>query len=527
MMRMFTLRTRILLAAVGLLLVTGVAMLAYINTTLKSNLATELQKRGVTFANNFAKMAANPNLTENFIALQLTAIEFKNSEPDVEYLFIADKHGNVTVHTFGNGFPSALAGINPLRGNETQRVKLFRTKQGAIYDIAVPVLKGELGTAHVGLCADTLLESVRRITWRATWLVVGLILLTSCGAVLLAASLTRPINDLIRGVDAIGRGALHHRLETRGNDEISHLERAFNRMAQNLEATTVSRDYVGKLNRRLEEIVAERTEQLSWANAELTREVEERRLAEEEVRRLNATLEQRILQRTQELEASNRELEAFCYSVSHDLRAPLRHINAYSHILSEEFGNRLDNDGNFYLHRLETASRQMGLLIDDLLQLSRVGRMEMRQHEVNLSALAMEVCTMIREAHPERDVEVLIEPGMKGHGDRSLLRLVLQNLLENAWKYTARRERAVIEFGSTNDAGNTVYFIRDNGIGFDMTHADKLFGVFQRLVGASEFPGTGIGLATVRRIIERHDGRVWAEGKIDNGATFFFSIRAQ
>jgi signal transduction histidine kinase len=522
--RFFTLRTRFLLAALTLLLVIAGIMLVYIHTSLQTSLSQEMQKRGVAIANSFARMATNPSLTENLIQLQLLAVEFKNGEEDIEYVFTVDRHGSVVAHTFRGGFPAQLAAVNPLRNGESHRIRLISTEHGDIYDIAVPMLKGELGTIHVGLSGDRLIQSVRTITMRATWLVVGLFLLVCCGAIMMASSLTSPIMELVEGVDAIGKGDLRHRIEKQGSDEIGHLASAFNRMAESLEATTVSRDYVEQLNRELEVTVAERTAQLSKANAELTREVAERRRAEENVRQLNASLEERISERTLELEVSNRDLEAFCYSVSHDLRAPLRHINAYSSMIEEDYGRLLDKDGKGYLRRLAGASRQMGQLIDDLLQLSRLGRADMRQEKVDLSGLALGVLKQLQEASPERTVSVRVERMMEVMGDEVLIRTVLQNLLENAWKYTSRQEQAVIEFGRTDDNGETVYYVRDNGIGFDMAYANKLFGVFQRLVSDSEFAGTGIGLATVHRIIERHGGRVWAEGTPDQGAIFYFTL---
>ncbi len=524
MARFFTLRTRFLLAAISLLLVTASFMLVYIHTSLQTSLSNELQMRGVAIAKSFAKMATNPSLTENLIQLQLLALEFKNSEEDIEYVFIADRHGTVVAHTFEGGFPPQLAGVNPLMGNESHPIKLIRTDRGDVYDIAVPMLKGEAGTAHVGLSGDRISQSVETITMRASWLVVGLVLLVCCGAIMLASSLTRPIQLLIEGVDAIGKGDLRYRIAEQGCDEIGHLAAAFNRMAESLETTTVSRDYVEELNRGLGKTVAERTAQLSKANAELTTEVAERRRAEENVRLLNASLEERIRERTLELEVSNRDLEAFCYSVSHDLRAPLRHVNAYSGILAEDYGELLDKEGKHYLQRLVKASHQMGQLIDELLQLSRLGRTEMREEKVDLSALAQGIFKQLQEASPERRVAVQIEPNMEVVGDEVLIGTVLQNLLENAWKYTGRQEQAVIEFGRSEDDGETIYFVRDNGIGFDMTYANKLFGVFQRLVTDNEFNGTGIGLATVKRIIERYGGRVWAEAQPEQGATFYFTL---
>jgi len=242
-------------------------------------------------------------------------------------------------------------------------------------------------------------------------------------------------------------------------------------------------------------------------------------------RRMKADLEQRVIERTIELQAVNRELEAFSYSVSHDLRAPLRAIDGFSQAVLEDYADRLDDQGKDYLNRVRAATQRMGHLIDDMLTLSRVTRVEMQRGTVDLSALAADVFAELQKSEPERKVDWRIEPGLIAQGDAQLLRVALVNLLGNAWKFTGKTANAKIEFGAMRDAdGATDFFVRDNGAGFDMTYAGKLFGAFQRLHLTSEFPGTGIGLATVQRIIHRHGGRVWAEGAVGKGATFYFSL---
>ena len=250
----------------------------------------------------------------------------------------------------------------------------------------------------------------------------------------------------------------------------------------------------------------------------------QRKRAEEALRQLNAELEQRVAQRTEELALANTELEAFAYSVSHDLRAPLRTIDGFGQALLEDCGSQLNSDGHDYLRRIRTATRRMATLIDDLLRLSRVMRSEMRRQRVDLSRLAHEVVLELRKASPDRSVAVSISEGLVVTGDERLLRLVLENLLTNAWKFTGRTAEPRVSFTAELVNGEQVFVVRDNGAGFDMTYVDKLFQPFQRLHSGEEFEGTGVGLATVKRIVNRHGGRVWAFGTPGVGATFCFTV---
>ncbi|MDH4179854.1 MAG: ATP-binding protein, partial [Armatimonadota bacterium] len=232
-------------------------------------------------------------------------------------------------------------------------------------------------------------------------------------------------------------------------------------------------------------------------------------------------LMQQMAQRARDLEAVNKELEAFCWSVSHDLRAPLRGIEGFSRALLEDYADRLDEEGRDYLQRVCAATLRMARLIDDLLNLSRVTRSEIRRTAVDLTDLAEGIATELRKSQPDRQVEFSITPGLTVNADASLLRVAMENLLGNAWKFTGKQSHARIEVGVTEAQGERRYYVRDNGAGFDMAYAGKLFGAFQRLHGPTEFEGTGIGLATVQRIVHRHGGRVGAEGAVGEGAIFY------
>jgi signal transduction histidine kinase len=258
----------------------------------------------------------------------------------------------------------------------------------------------------------------------------------------------------------------------------------------------------------------ETNSQLEQRVDQITRDITERK-----------RLEEGMTVRTAQLEIANKELEAFCYSVSHDLRAPLRAIDGFSQAVLEDCGDQLNGKGKEHLQRVRAASTRMGTLIDDLLNLSRISRAEMRFEAVNISQLADEIARELRAENPERKAEFVIAQDLRAKCDPHLVQVALQNLIGNSWKFASKKELTRIEIGYKNSNGSSSFFVTDNGAGFDPAHADRLFGAFQRLHSVSEFPGTGIGLATVQRIINRHGGKIWAKAEVDRGATFYFTLQ--
>jgi len=320
------------------------------------------------------------------------------------------------------------------------------------------------------------------------------------------ATVTRPILAITRLAQQVTEKRDYSPRATKStDDEIGYLVDSFNRM----------------LNE-----IGERASAQEASNQALAREVADRKNAEEEVLRLNRELEARVQERTNKLQQANEELEAFAYSVSHDLRAPLRAIDGFSQVLSNEYAPKADDKMRHYLQRIHNGTARMSQLIEDLLNLSRISRLEMSSRTVDLSALARQVVEDLQQREPERTVAVSIWDDISVEADPRLLRIVLENLLGNAWKFTGKTGNARIEVGMLQEGEKRTLFVRDNGAGFDMAYADKLFGAFQRLHGMHEFPGTGIGLATVQRIVQRHGGRIWCQAAPGKGATFFFTLHA-
>jgi len=306
-------------------------------------------------------------------------------------------------------------------------------------------------------------------------------------------------------------------------ERTSELEDALGQLQLELSERKRAEEDVCRLNRVLELRVAERTAELAVANDELRREFQKLTDERKEISLLNEDL----VQQKKTLEIVSRELESFNYAVSHDLRAPLRHLVGFSGALLEDYGDKLDGTAQGYLDCIAKAGRKMESLIDALLNLSRVTRQELNLASVDMSRQVRECVASLQSSAPERRAVFTIADRLLVRADATLLRAAIGNLMENAWKYTGKKEAATIEFGQKQEGGSAVYYVRDNGAGFDMRYADRLFGAFQRLHKESEFEGTGMGLATVQRIIHRHGGRIWADATVDGGATFFFTLSDQ
>ncbi len=371
--------------------------------------------------------------------------------------------------------------------------------------IADARLYTEASDALQGLYSSDIVQRVRIHDWYSIYSWTALLLVIWLGGLGLVISKFRRVAEELE----------HRVLERTGDLRDANLE-----LERQIGERRLVEEALRQAHLDLEQRVHDRTAKLAQSNTELMREISERRRVEEDMCKLNMDL----LQRTTQLESSNKELEAFSYSVSHDLRAPLRGIDGFSQAVLDDYGDKLDDTGKQYLQRVREASQRMAKLIDAMLNLARLIRAELIFESVDLSAIGRSVVSNLSKADPERQVEIVVADNLRTNADPDLTRVVLENLLGNAWKFSSHEEFARIELGMTYHYSQPVFFVRDNGVGFDMTYAEKLFGAFQRLHAMSEFQGIGIGLATVHRIIQRHGGRIWADATVGKGATFFFTL---
>jgi signal transduction histidine kinase len=349
------------------------------------------------------------------------------------------------------------------------------------------------------------LETVMGMNWQETYGLMGMLVFLWMGGF---------------GLVVLKLGRVASELEEQVRERTGALQDANKHLELEIHERLLAEETLRQAKDTLEKRVQERTGKLAASNVELIREVAERKRAEDDIRKLNSQL----VQRSAQLEASNKELEAFSYSVSHDLRAPLRGIDGFSQAVLEDYDEKLDESGRSYLRRVRASSQRMSQLIDAMLNLARLTRAEIHTQTFDMSAVVRAVLDDFQKMEPDRQVECLVANNVFATADPQLLRAVLENLLGNAWKFTRQQAHPRIEFGHEQYKGQSAYFVTDNGAGFDMTYVHKLFGAFQRLHAYTEYPGVGVGLATVHRIIQRHGGQIWAEGAVGKGATFHFTL---
>jgi signal transduction histidine kinase len=472
--------TAILLLVSGLvLLLTSIAFVTYQVATIRETTRIHLSTRARILAANATGALAFAN--EADARELLSALRF---DPRMAAAALYDGSGRLFAK-YPADLPDAELPAAPEPDGDRFRKGQFVTFVPVAEDV-----NQRLGTLFIASDTKAVSDTLR-LSGLIALVVLGIAMLLAYGlAAALQGRITTPILALAQTASAVStRQDYSVRAPKLGEDELGALTDAFNHMLGRIEAQ----------NETLEAAVRERTRELEQRNEALRR---------------NAA----------ELAASNSELDAFAYSVSHDLRAPLRSIDGFSQVLLEDYAPRLDDAARDALNRVRAASQRMATLIDDLLKLSRITRADFRSERVDLSGMARDIAAEIQRAAPERTVQFAITPGLAAEGDSRLLRVVLDNLLRNAWKYTGKQPAARVDFTALSQNGDHVFVVKDNGAGFDMQYADKLFGVFQRLHSATEFEGTGVGLATVRRIITRHGGKIWAEGAVGEGAAFYFTL---
>jgi len=360
------------------------------------------------------------------------------------------------------------------------------------------------GIVEINYPLETL-EKITGMDWQESYGMMGILVLLWLGGFGLVVLKLRRVSE---------------ELENRVRHRTADLNEANRHLEMEIHERKLAEETIRQARDNLEKRVQERTGKLAASNAELIREVAERKRAEDDIRNLNSQL----VQRSAQLEASNKELEAFSYSVSHDLRAPLRGIDGFSQAVLEDYDEKLDESGRSYLQRVRAASQRMSQLIDAMLNLARLTRAEIHTKTFDMSDIVNGILEDLQKIEPKREVECVVANNLFATADPQLIRAVLENLLGNAWKFTRQQPNPRIEFGHGQYKGQAAYFVKDNGAGFDMTYAHKLFGTFQRLHAYTEFPGVGVGLATVHRIIQRHGGQIWAEGVVDEGAIFHFTL---
>lgn len=406
-------------------------------------------------------------ITEEYAELQ-PYITHLIANSEATRLYLADSDRTIVASSLTTDLGQTLTDLNN-REQHQWKIREINNASGLLGILAIEFSDRKLTSAYT---------EARDLG--VTIALLGMIIIASVG-ILVGFLLTRRLEIITQTAKRLSKGDFSARTQIQGQDELGTLARTFDEMTVNLQE------------------------------------------ANNQIQQLNKDLEMRVHERTAELRSVNQELESFAYSVSHDLRTPLRAIDGYSHALGEDYGDRLDKEGKEYLDRVRKGAQRMGILIDDLLQLSRINRVELEKKEVDLRIVAEEVIEELKAGDPNKKVDIKIGHDLKVFGDPQLLRVLMDNLLGNAWKFTGRESVASMIFDHDTKNPN-VFYVRDNGVGFSKSNENKLFGAFERLHNISEFPGSGVGLATVKRIVNRHGGEVWAEAQEGEGATFFFTL---
>ena len=480
----------------------GVGILVFINIIFEKTLLRELTEKGVAIVHNLSVQSPNLILTDDIMSLHRLIDDVKEETHDITYIFIADKKGRPFIHTFAEGFPADLLGINPIKEEKGYSIQLIEAEGEIIQDIAVPILKGKLGSIHVGMNERSIKEKVAYtvnvlLAFLLIALILGLII-----TYLIEIRLIQPIFEIASMARAVGNGDLEKHVEIKTKDEIGELAASFNQMTVNLKKAM---DELEVEKKSLEQKVHERTQELEKANVELKT-------------------------RAEELEAVNKELDSFTYSASHDLKEPLRGIESFSNFLLEDYADKLDETGKDYLKRVSAAAVRMKFLIDDLLSLSKISRIKNPHTSVDSNKLVKEVLKQLKPIIEEKNVRVKVDEDLPFiYCDEVKIRQVFYNLISNAIKYNDKKQPELeigIEKMIVDGISQTVFFVRDNGIGIEEKHFEEIFGIFKRLHPRGEHgEGTGVGLAIVKRVIADHGGKVWVQSTYGEGSTFYFSLR--
>lgn len=471
----------------------GLTAAIWSSSILRDELNREVDNRILSHARGLARVGLQQVVRGDVIAALNSLGRLKSEDQDIAYIYIVDFDNDIFAHTFKDGFPTGLAELDLSAKSDSETHSLdFKSSVGLIQHLSYPLVAGTDGRLHIGINRSAIEAKIDRTQLQILGITAVVVTLGILTGFFVSRRITEPLSQLAEVAGAYGRDE-HIDLNTLngsgGVTEVATLSETFKNMIRLRDSAEAGR-----------------------------------RQSEQEVRRLNAELEERVKRRTAELEAANAEMEAFTYSVSHDLRAPLRSLDGFSRILLEDCGDQVAGQAKHYLTRIRSGTKRMGDLIDDLLKLSRSTRGELQIEETDLSAIAQAVAGRLCEGDEGRAVEFRIQPGLKAVADPRFMAVILENLLGNAFKYTAKTPQPRVEFGCETRDGKTTYRVADNGAGFDMAYANKLFAPFQRLHRSSEFEGNGVGLATVNRIILRHGGTVRGEGEVDKGAVFYFTL---